>query len=108
MRGLSAGMIAVIFTSRRTARDAAGYAAAAAEMEAAAARMPGYLGICSARDGDGDGFGITVSYWRDETAAAAWRDHLRHAEIRAEGRARWYTDYEVVITEVQRSYTWKA
>ena len=53
---------AVIFTSRRTGTDAAGYALAAQRMATLAEQQPGYLGVESTRDSDG--LGITVSYWR--------------------------------------------
>ena len=106
MDALAKGVIAVIFSSRRTDADAAGYGGAAAAMDAEAARQPGYLGFESARDPDG--FGITISYWADEASAAAWREHEGHAAIRAEGRRHWYSDYRVVVTEVTRSYVWEA
>lgn len=105
MSGERAGQVAVIFTSRRTAEDAAGYAEAAAAMEALAARQPGYRGIVSARDADG--FGITVSYWADAASATAWRDHPDHSRIRNAGRERWYESYEVVVAEVTRDYSWR-
>ena len=106
MDRIGAGTIAVIFVSRRTAADPAGYAAAAAEMDGAAAAMPGYLGVDSARDAHG--FGITVSFWRDAAAAVAWRDDPRHGEIRADGRARWYASYAVHVATIDRSYCWAA
>lgn len=98
------GEIAVIFASRRTGEDEAGYAAAAAAMEALAAAQPGYRGVASARGADG--FGITVSYWADEASAAAWRDHPEHAAIRAIGRARWYESHSVEIATISRAYVW--
>ncbi|WP_375401798.1 antibiotic biosynthesis monooxygenase family protein [uncultured Sphingomonas sp.] len=98
------GAVAVIFLNTRTADDADGYAAAATAMDTLAARQPGYLGMDSARGGDG--FGITVSYWADEPAALAWRDHPDHAAIRGRGRALWYTDYRVDVTRIERSYAW--
>ena len=61
--------VAVIFTSVRTDDDG-GYAAMAAAMERLAREQPGYLGIEAAREG----VGITVSYWRDEAAAKAWKE----------------------------------
>ena len=97
--------IAVIFISQRTASDDEGYAAAAAEMEAAVSAMPGYLGMDSARGADG--VGITISYWQDEEAAAAWRRHARHSEVRSEGRRQWYDWYRVIIARVERSYDWR-
>ena len=92
----------VIFSSRRSAGDDAEYAATAQRMFDLAARQPGFLGIESARDGAG--FGITVSYWRDEAAILAWRDQPDHAATRAHGRAHWYDHYEVRIARVERAY----
>lgn len=96
--------VAVIFSSQRTGLDEAGYAAATTEMDALAALQPGYVGIESARSPDG--FGITISYWQDEAAAKAWRDHPRHTEIREQGRARWYESYQVHVATVKRAYSW--
>ncbi|GAB0114890.1 antibiotic biosynthesis monooxygenase family protein [Acidisoma sp. C75] len=105
-RGLPQGAVAVIFLSRRTANDDAGYAEAAAAMEARAAAHDGYLGIHSTRGTDG--FGITVSWWRDEKAAEDWRDDAEHARIRALGRALWYQWYRVIVSKVDRVYEWTA
>lgn len=99
------GQVAVIFVSQRTDRDAAGYAAAAAAMDALAARQPGYRGADAVRDAAGRG--ITVSYWADEAAALAWRAHPDHATIRTAGRERWYDDYQVIVTRVERDYRWQ-
>jgi heme-degrading monooxygenase HmoA len=98
------GAIAVIFLSGRSAADPEGYAQAAEAMADAAARMPGYLGIDSARDADG--VGITVSWWRDEATAIAWRDDPDHARIRDQGRAIWYDWYRVIVATVDRAYGW--
>jgi len=100
----TAGEIAVVFTSQRTAEDESGYRAAAAAMDALAARQPGYRGVDSVRGADG--FGITISYWADEAAATAWRDHPEHRAIREAGRARWYAEYRVVVCAVARGYDW--
>ena len=98
------GAIAVIFLSGRTGADDEGYARAAAAMEIAAAARDGYLGLDSARGGDG--FGITLSWWRDEAAALAWRDDPEHARIREKGRAMWYDWYRVIVATVDRAYDW--
>ena len=99
------GQVAVIFVSQRRAADPAGYAAAATTTDLLAAAQPGYCGVDSARDGDG--LGITVSYWADDDAAAAWRDHPEHRAIRDAGRGRWYDRYEVIVTRVERDYRWR-
>lgn len=98
------GNVAVIFVSRRASSDPEGYARAAAEMEAEVAKAPGYLGHDSVSTPAGEG--ITISYWEDEAAAAAWRAHARHSEVRAQGRERWYDFYRLVVAEVVRAHDW--
>lgn len=100
------GQLAVIFMSSRNGRDVEGYDAAAAVMDALAARQPGYRGMECARGPDG--FGITVSYWADDASARAWRDHPDHAATRNAGRARWYDRYVVTVARVERGYDWTA
>lgn len=90
---------AVIFTSLRTDGDR-GYAAMSARMLALAAEQPGFLGVESARDG----VGITVSYWRSEADAAAWKQVAEHLVAQQRGREVWYADYRVRIATVTRAY----
>ena len=91
---------AVIFTSRRNERASDGYDQTAERMFELAASQPGYLGVdhaCSE-------IGITVSYWTDLDAIAAWKAQVEHAEAQAQGRARWYNAYEMRIARVERAY----
>ena len=92
--------VAVIFTSVRTDGDD-GYADMAAAMDRLAREQPGFLGIESAREQ----VGITVSYWRDESAAQAWKAVAAHLVAQRRGRERWYADYRVRIATVTRDYT---
>ena len=93
---------AVIFSSFRTEEDN-DYAATAERMVSLASSMPGYLGIESARDSMG--FGITVSYWRDETSIAAWRNHVEHLIAQERGKREWYHHYELRIARVEKSWS---
>lgn len=97
-----APVYAVIFSSRRTSGDDQSYAAAAARVEALAREQPGFLGVESARDADG--FGITVSYWRDEAAIRAWKMQAEHRATREHGREHWYAHYELRVAKVERAY----
>lgn len=96
--------VAVIFTSRRTADDEAGYAAAAARMEELAAEQPGFLGIESARSVDGTG--ITVSYWATNADARNWKRHSEHLTVQQAGRERWYEWYRLRVATVEREYSY--
>ncbi len=92
---------AVIFTSQRAPGDE-GYADMAERMVALAALQPGFLGVESARGADG--VGITVSYWANEEAIAAWRAHAEHCLARELGRSRWYEGFQVRVSRVERAY----
>jgi heme-degrading monooxygenase HmoA len=94
--------VAVIFTSVQAA-DTEGYAETAERMEELAAQQPGYLAFESARD-QASGLGITVSYWRTEADAVAWKGVAEHAEAQRIGRERWYDSYTVHVATVTRSY----
>jgi heme-degrading monooxygenase HmoA len=93
---------AVIFANQRTAADPEGYEAMADAMVELARRQPGYLGIESTRGPDG--FGITVSYWADESSIAAWRADVDHTAARELGRERWYEHYSLRVARVERAY----
>ena len=90
---------AVIFTSLRTDVDD-GYAEASAEMERLAREQPGFLGIESARSG----LGITVSYWRTDDDARAWKRVAEHVAVQRRGRSEWYSEYEIRVATVTRAY----
>lgn len=67
--------------------------------------QPGFLGMD--RASEAGGAGVSVPYWRDEAAIAAWRAHGEHAEAREMGRRRWYASYSVRVALVEREYEWK-
>ena len=92
---------AVIFTSTRKVETDDGYAETAARMEELARLQPGFLGIESARGGDG--LGITVSYWASEDAIRAWSRHAEHLVAQRPGRQRWYEWFAVRICKVERA-----
>ena len=90
---------AVIFTSLRTEGDQ-GYDAMARRMVELAAEQPGFLGVESAREG----LGITVSYWVDDAAAAAWKQVAEHLVAQERGISTWYAEYAVRVATVTRDY----
>jgi heme-degrading monooxygenase HmoA len=92
---------AVIFTTQRTDGDF-GYERMSSAMSELAAKQPGYLGHESARSPDG--FGITVSYWKDEESVRAWKRVAEHQAAQTLGRERWYAHYELRVAKVERAY----
>ena len=94
---------AVIFTSTlREGADDDGYGAMADRMVALAREQPGFLGIETSRGADG--VGVTVSYWRDEAAIAAWKAQAEHKVAQETGRARWYAGFTLRVARIERAY----
>lgn len=93
---------AVIFTGQRTEGDN-GYGKMAELMIKVAQEQPGCLGIEAARNENG--LGVTVAYFTDEAAIAAWRNHIQHRAAQKLGKERWYAHYEVRVARVERSYS---
>ncbi len=95
---------AVVFTSRRTAADDAGYARMSEEIEALVARQPGYLGMESVRGSDRTG--ITVAYFTDPDSIRAWKQQEDHQVAQRLGREKWYEAYSIRVCKVERAYGW--
>lgn len=57
----------------------------------------GYIGMESSRNGNG--FGITVSYWRDEASILDWKRDAQHLVAQQLGKERWYTHYNVIMMD---------
>ena len=94
--------IAVIFTNLRTESDDEGYGQTAEEMVALGSKQDGFLGIESTRDNNG--YGITVSYWRNEDAIKKWKAVADHQTAQKAGRKKWYRAYITRIATVTRDY----
>ena len=95
--------IAVIFTNIYEAEPDDGYAQTAEAMVKLAAEQDGYLGVESVRDGNG--VGITVSYWRDEAAVKKWKAVGAHQAAQKAGKNNWYKAYTTRIATVSRDYS---
>jgi len=64
-----------------------------------AAAEPGFLGIESVHDADGQG--VTVSYWQTLEAIHAWGSHAEHRVGQAGGKAKWYEIFQTRICRVE-------
>lgn len=93
---------AVIFTSQHTKKEWADYEETSAQMVEFAKKMPGFLGVESARNEDG--LGITSVYWKDLESIEAWRNHSAHQKAKKRGKAIWYEKYFLRIAKVEKNY----
>ena len=91
---------AAIFSST-LADDAEGYSTMADRMVALAKEQDGFLGVESASR-TSEGFGITVSYWRDLESIRKWKAQSEHAVAQKMGRGAFYKNYRLRVARVER------
>jgi heme-degrading monooxygenase HmoA len=73
-----------------------------ANIEAAAASNPGYLGRETWRSEDGARYNASY-YWTDLESLKAFSQHPQHLEAKRDYQL-WYKGFHIVISEVIRSY----
>ncbi|MDP1736760.1 MAG: antibiotic biosynthesis monooxygenase [Caulobacter sp.] len=97
-------MIAVIFEviPREGLRD--DYLDTAARLRPLLDRIDGFLSIERFESLSQPGKILSLSFWRDEAAVAAWRTLGEHSDAQSDGRTRIFEDYRLRIAGVVRDY----
>lgn len=97
-------MIAVLFEVQPTEDGRAAYLAAAATLGARLAEVDGFLSIERFESLSRPGRILSLSFWRDEAAVAAWRNDPSHRATQAAGRDGMFVDYRIRVASVVRDY----
>ena len=90
---------AVIFSSTLS-DNAEGYGAMATRMVELAREQEGFIDVESAAR-TSEGFGITVSYWRDLESIRKWKNVSEHAAAQKMGRDAFYRSYRLRVARVE-------
>jgi heme-degrading monooxygenase HmoA len=98
-------MIAVIF--QVTMKDGKGpeYFDLAAELRPELEGRDGFLSIERFESVATPGKYLSLSFWRDEDAIKAWREHADHALAQRRGKAEIFADFRISVADVKRDYT---
>ena len=97
-------MIAVIFEVRPAEGRAQEYLDIATELGPRLAEADGFISIERFESLVEKGKYLSLSYWRDEEAVAAWRQVEEHRAAQAAGRAGAFQDYTLRVASVIRDY----
>ena len=97
-------MIAVIFEARVQPAEGARYLELAAELRPLLDSIPGFVSIERFQSLSDPGKLLSLSFWEDEAAVAAWRNTGQHRAAQAEARAGVFEDYRLRIAAVLRDY----
>lgn len=97
-------MIAVIFEFWPAEGKTADYLAAAADLRPLLAGVDGFVSVERFESITEQGKFVSLSFWRDEEAVAAWRRLEEHRTAQAAGRGGVFRDYRLRVAAVHRDY----
>lgn len=97
-------MIAVMFEVEPADGEREAYLGIAAALRPLLDEIDGFISIERFESLSQPGKLLSLSFWRDEAAVAAWRNVAEHRAAQVEGRARIFSDYRLRIAGVVRDY----
>jgi heme-degrading monooxygenase HmoA len=98
-------MIAVLFEVwPRSPEHRDAYLAIAAELRTQLASVDGWISIERFQSLSDPGKLLSLSFFRDEAAVAAWRNLESHRQAQQAGRTQHFADYRLRIASVVRDY----
>ena len=97
-------MIAVLFEARVRPGGDESYLDIAAALRPELERIDGFISVERFRSLSVEGKLLSLSFFRDEAAVAAWRNLPRHRAAQGRGRAGLFEDYRLRIADVVRDY----
>jgi heme-degrading monooxygenase HmoA len=97
-------MIAVIFEVWAAEGRQADYLDYAAQLSGELERVDGFISIERFQSLKDPGKLLSLSFWRDEVAVAAWRSHAKHRAAQAAGRSGIFRDYRLRVAGIVRDY----
>jgi heme-degrading monooxygenase HmoA len=80
------------------------YLGIAADLKPLLETIDGFISIERFESLSEPGKVLSLSFWRDEAAVAAWRNLELHRRAQAVGRGEIFRDYRLRITQVVRDY----
>ena len=97
-------MIAVIFEVKPKPGRKDDYLHLAGQLRPLLEKIEGFISVERFESLTEPGKFLSLSFFRDEAAVAAWRDVGEHRSAQAKGRADIFSDYRIRIAGVVRDY----
>jgi heme-degrading monooxygenase HmoA len=97
-------MIAVIFEVRPAEGRQDAYLDLAAKLRDDLVQMDGFISVERFQSLTDPEKLLSLSFWRDEAAVAAWRNQARHRATQSAGRSGIFAEYRLRVAAVLRDY----
>ncbi len=97
-------MVIVVFQVEMKDGRGPAYFDIAASLKPELERIDGFLSVERFESLTTPGRYLSLSYWRDEEAVTAWREHAKHRAAQMRGKADIFSDFRISVAEVARDY----
>lgn len=97
-------MLAVIFEVWPNDEGRDDYFRIAAELKPRLAEIDGFISVERFESLMHPGKILSLSFWRDEAALAAWRNLAEHRMAQAKGRGQLFENYRIRVVSIVRDY----
>jgi len=97
-------MIAIIFEVWPAKGEQNHYLDLAAALRSDLEKMDGFISVERFQSLTTPGKLLSLSFWRDEEAVAAWRNQARHRATQAQGRSGVFSNYRLRVAAIIRDY----
>lgn len=97
-------MIAIVFEVSPAEGKRQAYLDYAARLRPELEKIDGFISVERFESLTTPGKMLSLSFWRDEEAVKAWRNHAEHRKAQAAGRAGLFADYRLRVVSVIRDY----
>ena len=98
-------MIAVIFQVWMKEGRTRDYFDAAMRLRTDLDQIDGFISVERFESLSSPGKFVSLSFWRDEAAVTAWREHREHGLVQEFGKREIFADFRISVAEVLRDYT---
>lgn len=98
-------MIVVVFEVTPKPGKAQDYFDLAAALRPELEQVDGFISVERFESLAAPGKYVSLSYWRDAEAVAAWHGTMNHAAAQRRGKSEIFADFRITVAESLRSYT---
>ena len=98
-------MLAVVFEVEMNPGRVQDYFELAGSLKPELEAIDGFISVERFQSLSNEGKYVSVSFWRDEQAVKAWREHAEHRLAQARGKKEIFADFRIRVAEVVRDYT---
>jgi heme-degrading monooxygenase HmoA len=98
-------MVVVVFEVMMKEGRSQEYFDIAARLKPELEQIDGFISVERFESMSKPGRYVSISFWRDEAAVQAWREHAEHRWAQQQGKEEIFADFRISVASIERQYT---